>query len=560
MRRQILALICAPALVLGLAAPALAFGPVIPPSIPTNPDTEYFYDLWFGPTDADWIPQGTVVADSGMRPLPNGFPYANYAGSLKVNQVFWGTPDNELQPMTSEYMIDLFGEGVCAGPVNSDGSCEMTPAAEYQAVAIMDSVDGVGHCVGFAITAAALFNGEIEPEAVSATSLASQSVLTPDTQNLIARNWATQYYTPMTDLTPAQVVGQLIEDFSTPGQVPHILRIWWQSETGQEEGHGITPYAVYDRGNGLFDIAVYDNNYPFKERAIHVDTVANTWEYQVLINPNAPATIASGNATTKNTQLQSVADSLEQQECVVCKGGRNTNLVVMNPIPAATLQGLSVALLDGEGQGLPPERYSVLLPVDSGNPDLVGVRGIDVAPGDGFQYALATSDSSPDFPLTITNLSVNGVKKVSVPNFPGGAAARAEFDAAGVFGFGGSVALKPKMERVFSEGARHYTSIVYGGQAVAADNGRTITVKTAKEAVYYGDANAAGGAMTVTVGLDRGTDARKFRATNVTYPEGGQLMLDYSGWKRTTQRPVFGVDTDGNGTIDIPVKMKRIGR
>lgn len=558
MRRTRAFTLIAPIAALALATPAFAVGPVIPPSIPDNPSTEYFYDLWFGPTDPDWVPQGTVVADSGLRPLPNGFPYANYAGSLQPNQVFWGTPDNELQPMTSNYMIDLYGEGVCAGPVQSDGSCVMTPAAEYQAVAIMDSVDGVGHCVGFAITSAALFNGQIEPSAVSATTLAAQSQLTLDTQNILARNWATQYYTPMTNLTPSQVVTQLIEDFTTPGQVPNILRIWWQSDTGQFEGHGITPYAVYDKGDGQYDIAVYDNNYPFKERAIHVDTVEDTWEYQVLINPNAPATIAAGNATTKNIQLQSVSESLATQECVVCNGGRNTNLVVMNPVPTAAWEYLSVGLIDLDGQPLPADRYSVLQSVDSGNPDLVSPRGLDIKPGDGFSLVISTEDSAVDFPLTIADLSTSGIKKVTVPSFPGGTNATAELDAGGVFGFGASIPLKPKMERVFTEGVRHYTSIVYGGQQVAAGNGRTITVKSGSQAVYYGDAASAGGAMTVTVELDRGVDSKKFRALNVSYPQGGQLMLDYSSWKRVNQRPAFGIDTDGDGTIDEPVKMKRV--
>lgn len=560
MRRKILALVAAPALVLGLAAPALAFGPVIPPSIPTNPETLYYYNLWFSETDPDWVPQGEVVADSGFRPLPNGFPYANYANTLMPNHVFWGTPDNDLQPMTSNYMIDLYGTGVCAGPVQRDGSCAMTPAASYQALAIMDTVDGVGHCVGFAITAAGVFNGQLAPGAVSTNTLGAHSRLTLDTQNILARNWATQFYTPMTQLTPSQVVTQLIEDFATPGQVPNILRIWWQSESGAFEGHGITPYAVLDKGNGLYDIAVYDNNYPFKERAIHVDTIADSWEYQVLINPNAPATIAAGDATTQSIQLQSVAQSLTTQECVVCKGGRNTNLVKMNPVSKEVWQTMNWDLLEVSGQPLSTDRYSVLQSVDSANPDFAAVPALDVAPGDGFIFVVSTEDSTPDFPLTVTDLSVSGVKKVSVPRFPGGAQGSVVLDAAGIFGFVGTVATKPRMERVFTQGARHYTSIVAGGQEVAAGNARTITVKKGSEAVYYGDASSAGGSMTVTVELNRGGVERKFRATRVAYPAGGQLVLDYSNWKRPNQRPVFGVDTTGDGAINVRVPMRRVGR
>jgi hypothetical protein len=555
MRRKLLAVVSAPILALGLAAPALATGPVMPPSLPQTPEAQFFYDMWFGSPDPEWTPQGTVVADSGFRPTPNGFPYVNYAGSFTPFNLFFDMPDNALQPMTPPYMRSLYGDGVCAGPVRTDGSCTMTPAAQYMAVALLEQVDGVGHCVGFAVTSAGLFNGQIDPSAVSARTLAGQSQLTLDTQNVIARNWATQKTTPKSDLTPAELVQQLIEDFQTPGSVPNILILW-----GSWGGHGITPFAVYDRGNGQYDIAVYDNNYPFQSRAIHVDVEADTWEYQVLLNPSAPPTMAGGDATTRNLQLQSVGESLATQACPVCAGGRDTNLVVMNPLPTTMATDLTVDLLDSDGNPLPEDRANALPPLDSGNSDLVGFPAFDIDPGDGFTYVIVGEGVTESFPLKVTDLSVNGVKQVSLPSFPAGANGFAEFDAAGVFGFAATVPVKPRMERVFTEGVRHYTSIVYGGQEVAGMNARTITVKTGSQAMYYGDANSAGGSMTVVATLSRANDTRKFRATNVAYPAGGQLVLDYSNWKRTTQRPIFGVDTTGDGKINVRVPMRRVGR
>lgn len=555
MRRRLIALVSASALVVGFAAPALAVGPVLPPTIPDTPDNRFFYNMWFGAPDPEWTPQGTVVADSGFRPAPNGFPYVNYGGSFSFYAQFFNMPDNELQPMTSPYMRSLYGDGVCAGPIQSDGTCTMTPAARYQSVAIMDMVDGVGHCVGFAIASAGLFNGQINPSAVAAETIGLQSELTLDTQNVLARNWATQLTTGLTSFTPTQLLDQLVEDFQTPGNVPNILRLW-----GDWGGHGVTPYAVYDKGDGQYDIAIYDNNYPSHERAIHIDTVADTWEYLVELNPTAPATIASGDATTKNLQFQSVTDSLAIQPCQVCEGGRETNLVMLNPVPTGVAADLGVNLLDIEGNELPQDRANELPAVDSGNPDLKALAAFDIDPADGFKYVIIGESVTQNFPLTLSDLSVNGVKQVVVPDFPAGANAEAEFDAAGVFGFGGTVPLKPRMERVFTDGVRHYTSIVYGGEEVAAENGRTITVKTAKEAIYYGDVNMAGGSMTVNVTLERQGQSKKFRAVTVAYPAGGQLVLDYSDWRRMTQRPAFGVDTDGDGTIDIPVKMRRIGR
>ncbi len=561
MRRRILALISAPALALGLAAPALATGPVMPPAIPNTPENQFLYELWFGPTNPEWAPQGTIVADSGFRPLANGLPYANYGGSLTRLSLplFFGTPDNELQPMTSPWMRSLYGDGVCQGSVSADGTCDLTPAAEYMAEALFSMVNGAGHCVGFAIVSAALYNGQLEPEEVDTTALGVNSQLTPDVQQLIARNWSTQFTWDITDLTPSGVVTALIDGLSE-GSVPFTLNLRWPTEGGRSEGHQITPYAVYDKGDGLYDIAVYDNNFPFKERAVEVDTNTDTWAYEVLINPSAPATIARGDAETKTLQLVEVTDTLAVQDCLVCEGGRDTNLVFLDPVPATAASGIALRLTDLQGQALPADRYSVLPALDSHNPDLATLRGLDVDPGDGYKFIVDASGVTEDVPLTINELAAGGAKVVTVPEFPAGAIGLAEYDADGTFGFGASAPTKPRMEHAFNEGVRHYTTIVYGGQTVAAENGREITVRRSGEYIAYGDVNNAGGSMTVNVSLDRRGESKKFRAVQVEYPAGGQLVLDYSNWKRTTQRPAFGIDTDGDGTIDEPVRMRRIGR
>lgn len=561
MHRKILALISAPALALGLAAPAMATGPVMPPALPDTPDNRFFYDLWFGPTNPGWSPDGEIVADSGFRPLANGLPYANYGGSLTNPPLplFFGTPDNELQPMTSPWMRSLYGDGVCQGRVSADGTCDLTPAARYMSEVLFESVNGVGHCVGFAIVSAGLFNGQLEPEEVATTALGANSQLTPDVQQLIARNWSTQLTWEISDLTPTGVVNALIEGFSE-GNVPFTLSLQWQSAEGATEGHQITPYAVYDQGNGLYNIAVYDNNYPFQERAIEVDTNEDTWAYEALINPSAPPTIARGDAQTKTLQLVPVSDTLAVQDCPVCLGGRDTNLIVFDPMPATEVNDVQLRLLDTQGQGLPADRYSTLPTLDSHNPDLGTLPSLDIDPGDGYRLVVDGSQTTEDVPLTVNELAAGGVKIASVPDFPAGATGVVLYDQEGTFGFGASVPLKPRMEHAFAEGVRHYTTVVYGGQTVAADNGREITVERSGEYIAYGDADDAGGSMTVNVTLERRGESKKFRATRVSYPAGGQLVLDYSDWRRMTQRPVFGIDTDGDGTIDQRVKMRRVGR
>lgn len=556
-RRRIATTSIASIAALGLALPALAVGPVPPPTIPDTPEARFYYEMLFGPTNPEWVPQGTIVADSGFRSTPNGFPYANYGGSLEANEIFFNTPAGPLEPMDALFMRSLYGDDVCQSAVQSDGSCTLTPAARYMSQALFDSVDGVGHCVGFAVTSAGLFNGQLVPADVGALTLGLQSVLNPTTQNVLARNWSTQLTTPTTKLTPTGVVEALIEQLQ-PGQVPSILVLQWVLPSGQQQGHGITPYAVYDQGNGQYDIAVYDNNFPFKERAIHVDTVADTWAYEVELNPGSPPLIAEGDANTLSLQLMSVTDSLDVQPCPVCNGGRNTNLVVFAPVPTTVIDGLNVNFLDSDGVPLTSDRLSALPPLDSANPDLAAIPGFDVDPANGFAVTVATPADSPVFPFTLSDLSSAGTKEVDIRSFPSGAEVVTEFDAAGEFAVFGSVALKPRMAKTFSEGVRWYESVVYGGTSVAAQNGRAITLRRGQGYVAYGDVNNAGGSITVTVGLERQGEVRRFRAVNALYPAGGSLVLEYGDWRRVNQRPNFGVDTDGDGTIDVPIRMKRV--
>jgi hypothetical protein len=556
-KRRLVVLAVVPLLALGLAGPAMGSGAVMPPTIPDTPENRFGYELIFGPTNPEWVPQGTIIADSGFRPTPNGLPYLNYGASLASNALFFNTPAGPLTPMDSFFMRSLYGDGVCQSAVQADGSCALTPAARYMSMAIFDTVNGVGHCVGFAITAAGLYNGQIDPADVGASTLALQSVLDANTQSVIARNWTTQWTVSTTRLTPTGVVEALVEQLQ-PGQVPSALILQWVLPSGQGEGHGITPYAVYDKGNGLYDIAVYDNNFPFKERAIHVDTIADTWEYEVMLNPSSAPLIAEGDATTLSLQLMPVADALDLQPCPVCEGGRNTNLVVFAPVPTTVIDGLDVGFLDSQGNPLTSDRLSQLPSLDSANPDLAAIPGFDVAPANGFAVTVSTSPETPAFPFTLSDLSSQGTKEVSIRNFPSGAEVVTDFDAAGQFAVLGTTALKPRMAKTFNEGVRWYESVVYGGTPVAPMNGRAITLRRSDSYVAYGDGRNAGGSMTITVSLERQGESRKFRAVNAAYPAGGQLVVDYSSWKRINQRPAFGVDTNGDGKINQPIRMKRV--
>jgi hypothetical protein len=553
MRRKFLALIFAPALALGLAAPAMANGPVMPPTIPDTETNRFYYDFWFGPTPEEWAPRGEIVADSGFRPAPNGFPFPNYGSSFDGYNKFFPMPTTPVSPVSPATMRSLYGDGVCVTVPGPTGDCPLTPAAAYLAEAIFQQAAG-GHCFGFAATAAAIYTGLQSPQVVGASTLANQAVLNVDTQQVLARNWAAQWTVDRFSAPPADVVEALRESL-TPGQLPFTLLIF-----GDNDGHAITPYAVYDRGNGLFDIAIYDNNFPGKERAIKVDTIANTWEYLVTTSPGQPEEPWSGDAQTLSMLLAENTQVLAVQPCIVCDGGSRNNLVTIDPTPPGAGE-LGVQLLDNDGQDLPDDRFNELSPLTPPIPGDATYSAYDVAPENGFRVGITGVGLTQQVPVTVRDHSERSSKVAADRTLPAGfGVAEVVLDQAGLLAFGASVPSRPRLSHSFSEGVRHYTVTALGGTPVAAENFRTMELKKASEHVVLGDLNSAGGTMTVTVTLNRGDTQRRYRAQTVRYPAGGNLIVDYSGWKRTTQRPAFGIDTNGDGKIDQPVRMKRVGR
>jgi hypothetical protein len=89
-------------------------------------------------------------------------------------------------------------------------------------------------------------------------------------------------------------------------------------QPGFKGGHAITPYAVQDKGNGVFSVMVYDNNYPGLERSVEIDRNANTWVYTASTNPNEPASEYKGDAETQTLTITPTSPRLEKQVCNFC--------------------------------------------------------------------------------------------------------------------------------------------------------------------------------------------------------------------------------------------------
>jgi hypothetical protein len=52
---------------------------------------------------------------------------------------------------------------------------------------------------------------------------------------------------------------------------------------GRMSGHAVVAYDITNKGGGVYELSIYDNNYPDDlNRRMLVDTMANTWSYKIL--------------------------------------------------------------------------------------------------------------------------------------------------------------------------------------------------------------------------------------------------------------------------------------
>ncbi|NTW00944.1 MAG: hypothetical protein HGA19_06475 [Oscillochloris sp.] len=250
---------------------------------------------------------GVYVSDLGFRPDANGFAFPNYGGDLGATNL---TP-NDIQRM--------FGDQACA--TIQDGQCILTPPGEQQLQQINNSMNG-GHCEGMAVLSNLFYTGQLDPTTFGAATVPElQIVENEDLQREIAYWFTTQYTQParagIVAQTPSGVVNTLLTSFAAgpSGSDQYAVGIYKRDRSG---GHAITPYAVEDRGDGVYWIMVYDNNYPGQARAVEVDTNNDTWNYVGSTNPAESEGRYEGDASTNTLELAPIEPRLGQQNCPFC--------------------------------------------------------------------------------------------------------------------------------------------------------------------------------------------------------------------------------------------------
>ena len=372
----------------------------------------------YDPTPPEWAPQGTVVADSGFAAFRDSFQFFNYGQRLGSGNALLGYDGNQFAAqLTPDSMMRMLGPDVACTHYSKDDSgkevCIPKPAVAEWIDAANNYMWG-GHCYGVAALNAQLFNGDLVRSRLTDSQINSAVQLDSKMQGELAYWWTTQMTSNAAQgaLTDPLSVVQTLRDNLQPGKIPYVLVLSFKVE-GQQAGHAITPTAVYERANGDFDIAVYDNNFPLRTRAIHVNTSQNSYDYLVGTVPGGPQVSSTGDAknlTIGLVPLTTVQGTLDCQFCagqeqIVAFGSRQ-------PIPASVKT--KIRALDGSE--IPDLKKHPNL-----NPHSGSLPAYRMRPGTDFKVTVDNSANNQPLNLFSNTFLGDGTVLDSAPLVPAGA-------------------------------------------------------------------------------------------------------------------------------------------
>ena len=293
------------------------------------------------PIGDPWAPSGTKIRSSGFTPA-DGLNFLNYSNLTtgtpnEVNTFYLGVPDKNPVNLRDADVLQLLGKKACVG---GKLPCTLTLAAQEWKRGANAGMAG-GHCWGIATTVAQIFNGVLPLSVIGHGKSVFKTPWSNKMTRQIARAWASQDAIDIEEysVSPRTAV-QMLKHHLRRGSVPYTIGI--RSTSGDR--HGVTPVALYRTGPNLYKIAIYDNNYPGRIRAMQVDTAKNEYQYEMFTIPGAPPTMADG-----MMQLVPLSVLDAKLPCPFC-GGSIPAQVQVAPVP--TQDDVTVGVADWDGNAI----------------------------------------------------------------------------------------------------------------------------------------------------------------------------------------------------------------
>ena len=243
---------------------------------------------------------GGVQPDIGFRPNPDGYKFPNYRS-------FYPLPPADGDYTTAD-MRQMFGDDCVCRMVES--VCFVKWHAIRWNIQANQSMNS-GHCDGVASTSLRFFKGLDTPSDLQGGANATHDLDLGNARRHIAYYFVEQLTDPVKAYkeqvrqnTPMVILDQLHLAILGPDPTTLFVR-----QAGQG-GHAITPYAIEDRGNGVYWVRVYDNNHPDDaNRHVEINTTNDTWSYDL------GETTWTGDANTHTLGIVPISEYAEEPVC-----------------------------------------------------------------------------------------------------------------------------------------------------------------------------------------------------------------------------------------------------
>jgi hypothetical protein len=514
----------------------------------------------------EWAPEGTPVADSGFRPYPNGFSFLNFGPNLYLNQRFLGQPEPLARngvPVTpininTQDMRLVFGDGVCiaGGELAPNGPCELTESA-LTIVQLSKEWSKTGRCYGFVTVAAGLFNGIVSPAALRTGEVNSMTTLNGPAQRALSRTVISQYFsaTGTKQTSMAELIRTLSESLGS-GRTPYSLLIF-----GQTGGHAVLPYAVLNRGNALFDIAIYDPNFPQQARAVRVNVEANTWNYEGSALPgNSSLAWSSAGGPSSAMWLGDVASGLTKQECPFCLRSIDDTRVAFTPLRRKNANAFQdVRLLYPDGRPLDPSLYEIIPVTNQVNEEFVSPPTIRVNGGIDFVVSFNGSGVFVPQELTMTVIRPGEIRRVDLEDLA--PQVRTQIRIATELPVAQVISEPVKRVRIIQTLESNPSSYRFASEVIPRRGSVNVTLRVEPDRKRVVLRNGSQDVQKVTLRLRSRTaeGASDFVVRDITLPPGARFIARYTNWEGPTGRPTLWLD-DGRATdkLIVRVPMQRI--
>jgi hypothetical protein len=352
------------------------------------------------PIIGDVLLQKSQVIDIGFRPNPNGYQFPNY------NEV-------KNDDFTIDDMRLMFGDDAVCQMVNP--ICQPIPAAEQWKQLVNGLMADTGHCDGFTTTSLRFFKSIDDPAVYQNGAAETYDLQLSSARRHIAYYWALQLANPVAlardqalQTTPTEVLSQLESAMSNNAPDPTTLIFYDPSHTS---AHSVTPYAIQYRGNEVYWVRVYDNNYPNdKNRFVEINALHNTWTY------NLGWTTWSGDASTPSIGIIPISVYAQQPICPWCYlGGAQSSALSSAQVWLNGQGHLLISDAIGRRIGFVGNQFVDEIPEAFGSVPAGGL-GISAEP----IYSLPQNDS---YSILMSGQTLTQTKRVAVSQFGPGYAA-----------------------------------------------------------------------------------------------------------------------------------------